>query len=91
MFKCYNQHLILQRKEDIKGGKSVQKRPVRVSGLLGSKEEDGETEHFQLLDLSDKENKEAAVLPSTSLKPACLSVTFKQLQAKHKKEERDTN
>jgi hypothetical protein len=46
MFKCYNQHLTLQRKEDIKGRKSVQKRLVRVSGLLGSEEEDGETERF---------------------------------------------
>jgi hypothetical protein len=46
MFKCYNQHLTLQRKEDIKGGKSVQKRLVHVSGLFGNKEEDGETERF---------------------------------------------
>jgi hypothetical protein len=69
----------------------VQKRPVRVSGLLGNKKEDGKTERFQLLNSSDKENEEAAALPSTSLKPARSSVTSKQLQAKHKKEERDTD
>jgi hypothetical protein len=78
MFKCYNQHLILQRKENIKGGKLVQKRLVYVSGLLSNEKEDGETERFQLLNSSNKENKKAAVLLSTSLKPACLSVTFKQ-------------
>jgi hypothetical protein len=71
--------LTLQQKENIKVGKSVQKRPVRVSGLLSNKEEDSETKRFQLLDSSNKENKEAAVLPSTSLKPACSSVTSKQL------------
>jgi hypothetical protein len=46
MFKCYNQHLILQQKENIKGKKSVQKRLVHVSGLLGNKKEDSETERF---------------------------------------------
>jgi hypothetical protein len=79
MFKCYNQHLTLQRKEDIKGEKSVQKRLVRVSGLLGNKKENDKTKRFQLLNSSNKENKEAAVLPSISLKPACSSVTSKQL------------
>jgi hypothetical protein len=79
MFKCYNQHLILQQKKDIKGRKSVQKRLVCVSGLLSNKKEDSKTERFQLLNSSDKENKEAATLSSTSLKPARSFVTSKQL------------
>jgi hypothetical protein len=79
MFKCYNQHLTLQQKENIKGGKSVQKRLVRVSGLLGNEKENSKTERFQLLDLSNKKNNKAATLPSTSLKPARSFVTFKQL------------
>jgi hypothetical protein len=79
MFKYYNQHFTLQQKKNIKGKKLMQKRPVCVSGLLNNKEENSETERFQLLNSSNKKNKKAAVLPSTNLKPARLSVTFKQL------------
>jgi hypothetical protein len=57
----------------------VQKRLIYVSGLFGNKKENDKTERFQLLNSSDKENKEAVILLSTGLKPARLSVIFKQL------------
>jgi hypothetical protein len=46
MFKCYDQHLTLQQKKNIKGEKLVQKRPVRVSGLFSNKKENSKTERF---------------------------------------------
>jgi hypothetical protein len=86
-FKCYDRELSPPPKSDKKAGKSVQKRPSRVLGLLMEEEED---DSFQSAGLEDEKIEEISTLLAFSSKASRLSATKNQLKAKHTSERQES-